>query len=126
MPYSNKDMDKEFAEFEHLQHDSTFKDEEWDPYIERMFRIEDGYFWKWAEPGERLYHKFDDGSLCINAGHLKAGLRLPPHKFITGLFRYHFHCPTAQFTPNAMRCIDWLIASCNDSLLLGLILPYFI
>lgn len=111
--FSNEDMDAKFAEFPHLQYDSTFRADDWGPYVERMFRIEENYFWRRAEPGERLYHRFDDGSVCIPVSHLKGGFRVAPHKFVMDLFRMYFYCPLAQFTPNSIRAINWFIASCE-------------
>lgn len=111
--YSNAEMDVTFAGYSHLQHDSTFKADDWGEHVGRMFRIDDGYFWRRAEAGERLYHRFDDGSLCIPVSHFKAGFRVPPHKFVMDLFRLYFRCPLGQFTPNSIRAINWFIASCE-------------
>lgn len=111
--YSKAEMDVEFAEFAHLQQDSTFRADDWGEYIERLLRIEDGYFWRRPAPGEKLYHRFDDDSVCIPLSHFRAGLRFPPHKFLMDLFRLYFRCPLAQMSPNSIRSINWFIASCE-------------
>lgn len=111
--YFNVEMDVLLMNFEHLQYASTFKADVWGPYIDRMFSISDGYFWREAGEKDKLYHHFDDGSQCISVTHFKSGLRLPMHKFMVDLFRYQFRCPVTQLTPNAIKYILWFIVSCE-------------
>lgn len=111
--FDKASMDAKFGGFKHLNQGSTFKDDEWGDYLNRMFCIEDGYSWRPIAAGERLYDHPADGYTLIPVSHLKAGLRFPAHKFLADLFRYHFRCPFSQFTPNSIRSILWFIASCN-------------
>lgn len=74
--FDKASMDAKFGGFKHLNQDSTFKDDEWEDYLSRMFRIEDGYTLWPAAVGERLYDRPADGYTFIPVSHLKAGLRL--------------------------------------------------
>lgn len=75
-----------------------------------LFRLDSGYEWMVDHNDERLYSR-DEGYVAIPIAHFKAGLRFPLHKFMAYLFRYHFCCPLAHMSPNAIRTILWHIVA---------------
>lgn len=98
-PYNAELMNSEFGVYKHLDRASSFENEKYSNLVTRLFRIDGGFEWTLAHEGDRLY--------------LKAWLRFPLHKFLSDLFRYHFRCPLAQMSPNAIRTILWYIAVCT-------------
>ena len=109
---NNAKVDKELASYEHVQRKSTFNAVEYGAYMAKLFRFGGEYSWRVARDEERLHHHGAGGSICVTLEQLKAGLRFPMHRFMWDVVCVYFKCSISQITPNAIRAINWYIASC--------------
>ena len=110
---NNAKVEQELADCDHLQRRSTFNVAEYGPYMSKLFRFGSDYSWRPAREEERLHHRGAGGSICVTLEQLKAGLRFPMHRFMWDLVCVHLKCSISQITPNAIRAINWFIASCT-------------
>ena len=109
----NQKLDKEMDNCEHFQRRSTFSEADYGPYMAKQFRFGTEYSWRVARDDERLHHHSADGSVCVALEQLKARLRFPMHRFKSDVVCVYFKCSISQITPNAIRAINWYIASCT-------------
>ena len=110
---NNAKVEQELANCEHVQRKSTFNAAEYGPYMAKLFRFGEEYSWRPARDEERLHHRGAGGSICVMLEQLKAGLRFPMHRFMWDVVCVHLKCSISQIKPNAIRAINWFIASCT-------------
>ena len=110
--FDSVELHRKWGGFESLKYPSSFQRDRFSGVIHKAFQIGNGYEWRPATAGERLYSRTKEGYYAVPVEHFKAGLRPKPHRFLIALFKQKFKCSVGQFSPNAIRLILWYIAAC--------------
>ena len=78
--------------------------------LHKAFQIGNGYEWRPATAGERLYSRLDGGYYSVPFEHIKVGLRPKSHRLLIALFKQNFASRLTNFTQ--CHTVDTLVHCC--------------
>lgn len=86
-----------------------------DQAVRAAFQLGPDIEWRWPKPGEKIFHRPEDGFVPVWLEHLWSGWHPRNHLFFKHLFKYVYKISPMQITPNGLKLMTWFLACCNKS-----------